>query len=1038
MSTRNERVKQYRRQIEQANNEQAKKERLLVLLKDLFNDTEAQEQIERLALGAEKWIVDIQLQDRMKTGRADTVAGTTIVEFEKDLRKTGAHAEDQLREYVYGEWQRGERGPFTLIATDCLSWRVYNPHYIQLEEGVGSAHDLDLEKTDALDVGSANADQFYFFLDRHLFATEPVRPTLEGLKRDFGETSGVFLRALDALKAHFPIAKQDGTVQVAYEQWHRLLAIAYGEAFEGREEEFLVHTYLSVLAKVLAYEVLTGDDYIDDSELRGLLTGSIFDDRNVYNFVEQDFFAWVAEPKHLEPLRPMLQAIVQQVGRYDFSNVDEDILKGVYQELTDLDTRHALGEYYTPDWLCEKVVEELPFERYTRVLDPACGSGSFLRASVARLRREFPDLTPRELSEQVVGIELHPLSVQIAKTTLLLALGPGVGSERSPVRLRVYLANTLWVPEGAVNLFGEDFVASIDGQRQSLSTKVLEEPALFDAAVAVADDLATREVNGATVTRKALANGVKQRYGAALEPAALDGFWKIKDSLRDAKAAGRDSIWRFILQNTYKPFFLRDQFDFVVGNPPWLTYSGITVADYQDEIAELAEKYGVLPGSKANRPHLEIAAVFLAHCARMFLKPKGKLAFVLPRSFLSADHHKTTRSGQAQWFRLTAIWDLDGVSPLFPVPACVLFAERAHALRKPPTDGLPGFEAKGRLSDHNATWEEAEDRLTFTPTTWYLGYLGKRTAFITRKPSKGRKTNAYKDHFRQGATIVWRNFYFIEVTQNVPDLIDRSVAVRSDPSIDVRKGHPLSGRVHSRFLYRTAQAKSLLPFTLLDPSLVVLPIEVQDGALGLLTPQQLADNGFLDTADWFERIEAIWNEERTERAAKSGVTFLDYLDYQSKLTNQRLSTPYIVQYNSSGKDANACVVEQGAHDRPFVVDYKAYWYGTKDEDEAYFLAAFLNADEPNRLIKDFQSRGLFGARDVSKVILDVPLPRYDPKVRRHKRLAALGRDAAAQAEAFTTALTPEDRPNLGQFRLDLRSHLQDILTLIDEELSHLI
>ena len=49
-----------------------------------------------------------------------------------------------------------------------------------------------------------------------------------------------------------------------------------------------------------------------------------------------------------------------------------------------------------------------------------------------------------------------------------------------------------------------------------------------------------------------------------------------------AKEAGRDSIWRFILQNTYRPFFLRNQFDFVIGNPPWLTYSQITVAEYQD------------------------------------------------------------------------------------------------------------------------------------------------------------------------------------------------------------------------------------------------------------------------------------------------------------------------------------------------------------------------------------------------------------------------------------------------------------------------
>jgi len=29
---------------------------------------------------------------------------------------------------------------------------------------------------------------------------------------------------------------------------------------------------------------------------------------------------------------------------------------------------------------------------------------------------------------------------------------------------------------------------------------------------------------------------------------------------------GRDSIWKFILQNSYKPVFLMNRFDFVVGN----------------------------------------------------------------------------------------------------------------------------------------------------------------------------------------------------------------------------------------------------------------------------------------------------------------------------------------------------------------------------------------------------------------------------------------------------------------------------------------
>jgi hypothetical protein len=51
--------------------------------------------------------------------------------------------------------------------------------------------------------------------------------------------------------------------------------------------------------------------------------------------------------------------------------VREDVLKGVYQQLIDPKDRHDLGEYYTPDWLCERIVQELlPKAGYKKVSRP--------------------------------------------------------------------------------------------------------------------------------------------------------------------------------------------------------------------------------------------------------------------------------------------------------------------------------------------------------------------------------------------------------------------------------------------------------------------------------------------------------------------------------------------------------------------------------------------------------------------------------------------------------------------------------------------
>ena len=115
--------------------------------------------------------------------------------------------------------------------------------------------------------------------------------------------------------------------------------------------------------------------------------------------------------------------------------------------------------------------------------------------------------------------------------------------------------------------------------------------------------------------------------------------------MKKARDEGRDSIWKFIIQNSYKPVLLRNRFDFVIGNPPWLTYSDIANGEYQALLRVLSDGYNVTPTNRANMPHLEIAAIFLAHAVNYFLKSSGLLAFVLPRSFLSADQHDKHERG---------------------------------------------------------------------------------------------------------------------------------------------------------------------------------------------------------------------------------------------------------------------------------------------------------------------------------------------------------------------------------------------------------
>jgi type I restriction-modification system DNA methylase subunit len=74
----------------------------------------------------------------------------------------------------------------------------------------------------------------------------------------------------------------------------------------------------------------------------------------------------------------LLRGLAQHLAVYDLTKVDEDLLKELYENLVDRETKHDLGEVYTPDWLVELTLREADFGTGKRLLDPACGSGTFL------------------------------------------------------------------------------------------------------------------------------------------------------------------------------------------------------------------------------------------------------------------------------------------------------------------------------------------------------------------------------------------------------------------------------------------------------------------------------------------------------------------------------------------------------------------------------------------------------------------------------------------------------------------------------------
>lgn len=1053
-------ISEYLQKVKSANKELTKKEAFKDLLNRLYSgDKEIVKIIDAITAGAERTVVNIPRKDKFHKGSADTLYNKIIIEFENDLKVTLKHAKEQLAGYLLGQFHSGEGYNFTLIASDFVTWKVFAPDVSQLDR----IEDLTEDKLILNEVTSAsfvlsnnNADDFYYWIDRFLFKEEKQKASLKKIEEAFGYQSNIFIECFRELSVHFQDAKKFGLVQVSFEQWSKFLSIAYG-SFDASENNFLIHTYLSVFSKMLAYTIVSNDDYINDDEMKGVIDGSIFHKYNISNFVDNDFFYWVKNDRSFNALKKVFRLLSQEISTFDFHEVEEDILKGVYQELIDLDTRHALGEYYTPDWLCERIVNEFDFKPTDKILDPACGSGSFLRAAIHRFKKLHPAITVDQLNDHIYGIDIHPLSVQIAKTTMLLALGKEIINSRKPVHLNIILANTLLAPEGVESLFGKDFRLKIDSSEFLLNTQILEEVDLFDEGLEVCDELAQQTLHHKPETEQTFETILRKKFPRkGFNGNITGGFYKIYLGLKKVKEAGRDSIWKFILQNIYKPYFLQAKFDYIIGNPPWFTYSSIKNEEYQDILNELAETYEVKPVKKANFPHLEIAAIFLAHCSSYFLAENGKIAFVLPRSFFSADHHDNTRSGKAKGFRLTEIWDLN-VTPLFRIPCGVLFAEKTNGKRSLPASGLDGKIFSGNLPVQNCNLKDASLKIIESGEKWYYSRQGNASAFSVRKGKIQTHVNPYKKLFKQGATIVPRTFYFVELNQDIPpDFKDRIINIRTPEAILKEAKKPWNngykGQIESQYLFFTALSKCILPYALYNPQLVALPITIsyntntERNVISTHSHDELRMQGDLKASDWFRGKELLWNGLKT--AKSSEMSNLDRLNFQRGLTEQNLDAQYLVLYNSSAKDANAVVINRNSittdkpfHELKFIVEHKTYVFYTDISGEAYYLASILNSSITNLMMKDFQSKGLFGARDVHKKILDIYFPKFDPKDELHKQIAAKSIVVHNHAEAYLNENPPQQEltpVHLGRLRLAIKKHLSNEMNEIDNLVKKII
>jgi len=1054
---------EYLDNVSKATTEPSKTYLFLKFISDVFGGINA-DYAEKLLPELEKYI-KVKHGTVAVTGRVDVFLGNLIIEFESDLTSTLQEAEDQLKRYIAILWsEKKHRIEWLALASDGINFRVYRPRTpIPLGERV-TTEDVLLEEVDKCNLKvmyrKQGAEWVYVWLDRYLLYRTLISPTTEEFVKDFGLLSSSYKISDSILKNAWNEVKGTG-VETLYDEWAKYLEIVYGTKVQS-EDLFIRHTYLATLAKLMAFMFYSGLALPSTEEIESVVSGDIFRQWGIYGFLEEDFFSWILKEKVRDQGFKFVMDLLGRLQRYDLTKLEEDVLKGLYQELVDPKERHDLGEYYTPDWLAESIAKEnLEPHPEASVLDPACGSGTFLVATIKvkrkKLGKQSPEQVLNHILGNVVGIDIHPLAVITAKVNYLLALGDLIRKHRrGRITIPVYMGDSIRLPK-EVETLEEGVVAYIvrgPQNKQFLIPRIIAENAeAHDEVIQVIRDYVKsvkkldkeQFINFLELRAQIFAKTLEKK--PKIRSAVFNSLFKTASSMWELQKDEKDTVWAFILMNVFKPlfFFLRaKKFDLIIGNPPWLSYRYVRSTDYQEELKKLIIKeYKLLPSSKAELiTHMELATLFLSRTSDLYLREDGTISFVMPRSVFSADQHDNFRNGAfIPRLGFMKIFDLLRVKPLFNMPSSVFVARKNMKTKYP----VKTIVFSGNLPSKNEGLSEAEKCLIMRETILRLGAIGERS-FLTEKFLRipKMKSDYYKKIF-QGATIVPRQFWFIDIIPHPKfGISPQTPFVKTSERAKrlAKKEYEnltIEGSIESEFLYSTLTGSEIVPFGYLESPTIIAPIEPRGNQYRLIDPEEAETKGFLNLAKWLSHIEREWRNRRGEKAER--MSALAWLNYANKLTRLNPRAKYKVVYNTSGTYLASAVVENkkpsieinGTRVRlnGIVVDCTLYSYETDSEDEAHYLSAMLNSSIIDEAIKPAQARGLFGPRHIHKKPFEIPIPKFNSRNRVHRKLSRLGKICTSEVEKMLPDLARE-YDSIGWIRKKVNETLKPHLDQIDD------
>lgn len=536
----------------------------------------------------------------------------------------------------------------------------------------------------------------------------------------------------------------------------RILAIKIKSQNSEYQALFALQTSYAILIKLIAFKVISYEKFDDtlmqfsyfltnnSNNLRIYLTklenGSVIRKYGIHNLLEGDFFSWYTSSNQWNiNLYKIIYNIVDTLSDYQstisfFSRRNiQDFFKKLYQKIIPRSVRHTMGEYYTPYWLANAVIHKL-FATHSitsnpRVLDPTCGSGTFLTVMIkyyikkGNMNHINIDNLLDIILKHVVGIDINPLAVLTARINYFLNIS-SLLTPNAVIEIPVYSGDSAYTPKrkikDGIELLQYTIDTKIGAMKFTFPTIALRNLKSFSNIMTdIEPDIDLESESNIFKRLISLVPVTEQRNDIIKH-----SLYNLSHTLVSFHKRNWDGIWARIIANYLTTFSLK-KFDYIIGNLPWVDWKNLP-SNYRNRIKSLPISKRIFSGdSQTGGINLNIAALILFVSIKKWLKPSGAVGVLMPNTFINQQTYEGFRKlefapNKRAWFYSIDDWSKAG-HPFYPVTQKFF----TYYISREPVNYLKGIPVRKIILKHNK--DSYHEHLNFDKTFYTKQYLAIQT-----------------------------------------------------------------------------------------------------------------------------------------------------------------------------------------------------------------------------------------------------------------------------------------------------------------------